>query len=896
MAGKSNLITLRNDSLFDFASDVLFYRVLQGTVYMFAIEKLPDGLDSARTEIAAYKAGDFILAIPPVKEESGLIRFVLTGTLDSQIEGADLKSFDNSNEGRTKLENTILAASNLVIAEYNEKPDLSSVLDSADKEKAVREYADELSQKLCKARAKQIQEESLYFSRRMQSSKKAFSAAIEEIAAVASGKKQHLSEISSDENPVFKAAYLVAKFNDIEFKTIAGKNYDTSDALFDLAKDNNIRVRSITLRKKWWTKDNGPLFGWYKSKSESEDEDLMEPCALLPEKSGGYVCVLTVSNKSEIVTAENVHNISTSAYMFYKPFPGIRITLKKLLEFVFVSKKIFSDFSCFIVLGLFSALAGLFIPELTRVFMDSIIPQAAKNMAVQISVLVLLCVFSAAIFDFEKSLVMFRMENSSDFKLQSAIMDRLLKLPTSFFKSYTAGELAQKVLSITQIRMLVFGTLLTSSMTFLFSFVYLFQLLRYSSYMLKWSLLFCLIPVSMSVIIALSSLKWNKEEIETKNKISGMLYQFMIGINKLVMTSSEDRAFSVWAKLFSKQNECMYKANCFNMISATFSSSFPLLVTLSFYGIFMSAVSSGKMNSLSTGSFLAFMSSYSMFQNALLATITAIISSVDIIPLYDQAKTILDAQPEIQESKPAVSGLTGNIEISHVSFRYSPDTQLVLKDVSMKIEKGEFIAIVGGSGSGKSTLLRVLLGFEKPEAGTVFFDNHDLSSLDVGSVRRNMGVVLQNSTVMQDSIFSNITGNTALTMDDAWKAAEMAGLADDIRAMPMGMHTLVSAGGGTLSGGQRQRLIIARAIARNPSILIFDEATSALDNRTQAQVSASLESLNVTRIVIAHRLSTIINADRIYVLNHGVIEECGTYNELIKNGGYFAELAKRQQA
>lgn len=888
-------ITLRNDTLFEFSPDVLFYKVVKGTVYLFAIEKLENGLDSARTEIATFKEGDFILSIPAVQQETGLVRFVLTGSLNSQIEKAEFESVVNESTGFAKLEEALLTVSNIIHTEYNEKLDFSNIFESADKEKSVRDYAVHLSEQLCKARSRKIANESLYFSRRMQSTQKAFSAALEEIASTASGNKTQLHYLQTNDNPVFKAAFLVAKYDDIEFKVINGKNYNTKNALHELAKDNNIRIRPVSLKANWWKKDNGALFAWY-IKNADEDHFEAEPCALIPEKSGGYVCILTSGNESEPVTDKNASKINVTAYMLYKPMASKRISLKALFKFVFWSKKVFSDFGFFILLGFVSAIVSLFIPELTRVFMDSIIPQAAKNMAVQISFLVLVCMLSASVFDFVKVLVISRMETKSDFKLQSALMDRLLKLPVGFFKSYTAGELAQKLLSVIQIRQLLFGTLLSSSMTFLFAFVYLFQLFRYSSYMLRWCVLFSLLSIAVTVITSLSSLKWNKKEIETRNKISGMLYQFIVGVNKLVMTYSEKRSFSVWAKQFSKQNECMYKVYGLRMISGVFSTCIPLVVTLSFYGIYMTAVAKGKIDSMTTGKFLAFLSSYTMFQNALLSAITALTGSVDILPLYSQAKTILDATPEIQESKPAVSELSGNIEISHVSFRYSPDTPLILKDVSIKIGKGEFVAIVGGSGSGKSTLMRVLLGFEKPETGTVFFDNHDISSIDIGSVRRNMGVVLQNSTVMQDSIYANITGSSALTIDDAWNAAEMAGLAEDIRAMPMGMHTLVTEGGGTLSGGQRQRLIIARAIARKPNILIFDEATSALDNRTQAQVSASLESLNVTRIVIAHRLSTIINADRIYVLNNGVIEECGTYSELINKGGYFAELAKRQQA
>ena len=217
--------------------------------------------------------------------------------------------------------------------------------------------------------------------------------------------------------------------------------------------------------------------------------------------------------------------------------------------------------------------------------------------------------------------------------------------------------------------------------------------------------------------------------------------------------------------------------------------------------------------------------------------------------------------------------------------------------MTFRAEPGEFIALVGPSGAGKSTLLRLLLGFEQPETGTVEYDGKDLSHLDVRAVRQQAGVVVQQARLLPGSIFHNIIGSsTALTVDDAWEAARIAGLDEDIRAMPMGMQTMISEGNATFSGGQRQRILIARAVAAKPRILLFDEATSALDNRTQASVTASLERLRATRIVIAHRLSTIRRADRILVLDGGRVIQSGTYAELAGREGPFADLARRQLA
>ena len=243
-----------------------------------------------------------------------------------------------------------------------------------------------------------------------------------------------------------------------------------------------------------------------------------------------------------------------------------------------------------------------------------------------------------------------------------------------------------------------------------------------------------------------------------------------------------------------------------------------------------------------------------------------------------------------------MTSLNGRIELSNVYFRYTDSMPYVVDGMSLKIQPGEYVAIVGSTGCGKSTLIRLLLGFETPEKGAIYYDGKDISKLDLRSLRRKIGVVMQEGKLFQGDIYSNIAISAPqLTLNEAWEAAELAGIADDIRAMPMGMQTILSEGQGGISGGQKQRLMIARAIAPRPKILMFDEATSALDNRTQKQVSDALDGLRCTRIVIAHRLSTIKNCDRILVLDKGRIMEDGTYDELIAKNGFFAELVERQR-
>lgn len=342
--------------------------------------------------------------------------------------------------------------------------------------------------------------------------------------------------------------------------------------------------------------------------------------------------------------------------------------------------------------------------------------------------------------------------------------------------------------------------------------------------------------------------------------------------------------------MFTQSRKINYRKETITTVINAVTAIAPLVFNLVFY---IMAVKKGM--ELDTGQFIAFTTAFGTFSGAMISIITVVIQINVIKPTYDMARPIIETLPEYDEEKEDPGELTGAIRIENVSFRYEEDAPLILKDINIDIKPGEYVGLVGSSGSGKSTLFRMLLGFETPETGQVYYDDKDLANVNIRALRKQLGVVMQNAQLLSGDIFNNIIGaNTKLTMDDAMEAARKAGMEEDIKAMPMGLHTVVSEGAGTLSGGQRQRLLIARAIVNNPKILYFDEATSALDNRTQKIVQDSLDSLNSTRIVIAHRLSTIINCDRILVMDKGRIAEEGTYDELMAMGGIFARMAERQ--
>lgn len=388
--------------------------------------------------------------------------------------------------------------------------------------------------------------------------------------------------------------------------------------------------------------------------------------------------------------------------------------------------------------------------------------------------------------------------------------------------------------------------------------------------------------------------------MEATGETAGQVLQIFNGLSKFRMQGAEAQAFYLWSRKFGEQwkwnRDFRWKSNWLELVNTLQ----PVLLTMLLFWLTMHWLESGTAGTktvfITLPQFMAFHAALTGFN----VTVTGLISQsailLDIVPQMERLRPILETKPEVTEDKAEVGELIGRIELSNVSFRYSSDLPPVLRNVSMNVRPGQFVAIVGSSGSGKSTLLRLLLGFEKPETGSIYYDGQDLAEVNVASVRAQMGVVLQNGQLMAGDILSNIIGSLPLTIDDAWQAAEMVGLAEDIRAMPMGMHTMISEGASNISGGQRQRILIARAIVHRPRIIMFDEATSALDNKTQRMVTESLDRLNATRIVVAHRLSTVINADVIYVLDKGEIVESGTYAELMAKNGLFAALAHRQMA
>jgi NHLM bacteriocin system ABC transporter ATP-binding protein len=690
------------------------------------------------------------------------------------------------------------------------------------------------------------------------------------------------------EDPLFLAAEAVGKKLGVKLKPHWDmlRGVKVADPIAAIARASGVRVRRVQLKAGWWRQDTGPLLAF-------RDVD-RRPLALLPRSARAYDAYDPIEQSTMRVTAEVSSALNPLAYMFYRPFPPKRLNIADLLKFGLSDCR--KELLSILLMGIAAGLLGTITPYATGIIFDHLIPGAERRQLVHVALILLVIALTAAMFTLTRSFAVLRLQGKIDKALQAAVWDRLLSLPVPFFRNYTSGDLASRSLGIVWMSRILTGSTLTVILSGVFSVFLLGSLYYYSWELALLGTGLVLFAWMMSAVCIYVQVRYQREMFRLAGRISGLLLELVNGVAKFRVAAVENRAFASWAREFAEQKQISMRARRLSNRLTVFNAAFPVISLGAIFYCEAVMLSRPQVRTVTTGEFVAFLAAFTQFLMASLLVSSSLQSVFGIVPLYERAQPIFHTLPEVAQSTSDPGRLSGSIEISHVTFRYRPDLPLVLWDVSASIQPGQFVAFVGASGSGKSTLLRLLLGFETPESGTIYFDGQDLDGLDVEAVRRQMGVVLQNSRLINGDIFTNIVGSSPLSMDDAWEAASLVGLDDDIVCMPMGMYTLIGDGGGGVSGGQRQRLMIARALVGKPRILLMDEATSALDNETQSVVSRSLESLQVTRVVIAHRLSTILNADRIFVIDKGSVVQAGTYKELLDQEGLFREFAKRQLA
>lgn len=688
---------------------------------------------------------------------------------------------------------------------------------------------------------------------------------------------------AADADASYAACRLVADAAGITLADNAhgGTESDRLDPVERIALASRVRIRSVRLDGSWWRDNVGPLVG-HRALSGA-------PVALLWRR-GGYVAVHPATGRETPIEKDNAEEFEPRAVMFYRPLPDRKLSPLGLVRFSMRGTG--GDVTNLLLSGLVTVAIGALVPIATGKVLGEFVPKAQTGLIVQVCLAVMVSGVVTAAFMLLQNLTMLRLEGRIEATLQPAVWDRLLRLPTKFFTERSTGELASQAMGISSIRRMMAGIGPTVAQSVTVGAMNLGLLFWYSVPMAMAAIGMLVVIAAGFLGLGLWQVRWQRRLVVLGNKLNNQAFQTLRGLPKLRVAAAENYAYAAWASEFARSRELQQKVGRIKNLTTVLGSVYLPLCTLL---MFMLLAGPAK-GSMSAAAFLTFNTSVTMLLTAVTSLTGAFVSAVAALPLFEEIKPVLEAQPEVRTASTRPGPLTGAMEARRLSFRYSDDGPLILDDVSFEIRPGEFVAIVGPSGCGKSTLLRLLIGFDRPVSGSVLYDGQDLAALDQSAVRRQCGVVLQHAQPFTGSILDVICGTEPYTPEEAMAAAAMAGLAEDIQRMPMGLHTIVS-GSGAISGGQRQRLMIAQALIRRPRILFFDEATSALDNDTQRTVIESTKALNATRVVIAHRLSTVLDADRVIVMENGKVAQQGPPAQLLADtGGRLHELVRRQLA
>ena len=699
------------------------------------------------------------------------------------------------------------------------------------------------------------------------------------IAGAVMGRR--MSEALNDDRQVTTDAVgEILKYCHVKPREVPESIRDMNEVLEFLMRPYGFMRRSVRLDGKWYRDAVGPMLG-----TRKDDGSVV---ALLPFGLNGYRFFDRKAGKYVRINKTTAEMIEKDAFAFYKPFPLKKMNIGSLMKYI-AGQIAPSDLVMLLLAMAAVTGVGMIMPRLNAILFSDVLDSGSVGMLAGIAVYMVCASLSVLLFSVVKGFATARINTKLSLSVEAATMMRVLSLPPEFFKQYNAGEMSNRLQYVTVLTNQLVNVALSTGLTSLFSLAYVSQIFVYAPALVAPALGLTLLTLLVSVSTMLLQVRVSEKQMLLASKESGITHAMVAGIQKIRLAGAEQRAFARWGKMYAESAALQYNPPLFLRISGVLGTAVSLVGTMVLY---YTAVKS----KVSVSEYYAFNSAYGMVSGAFLSLAGIAASIAQIRPILGMVRPILETVPEIDENKAMITRLSGGVELNNVSFRYREDMPLILDNLSLKIRPGQYVAIVGKTGCGKSTLMRILLGFETPQKGAVYYDGRDLKTIDPKSLRRRIGSVMQNGRLFMGDIFSNITISAPwLTLKDAWEAAEIAGFAEDIRHMPMGMNTLISEGQGGISGGQRQRLMIARAVAPKPKILMFDEATSALDNVTQKQVSDSLDKMKCTRIVIAHRLSTIRHCDRILVLDGGHIIEDGTYGELIEKNGCFAELVARQR-
>ena len=651
--------------------------------------------------------------------------------------------------------------------------------------------------------------------------------------------------------------------------------------IHDIARVSHFVIREIVLEKDWYRDDTGSVLAF-----RMEDD---APVACISRGPRKHLIYDPKTGRVQPLDRETASGLKPRAFMFYRPFP--EKPLSKWDVFRFGMQKVYpGDIVRLLVLALAGTLVGLLIPYLNEQVFDKFIPAGNTPGLVQFGAVLLACSLGNISFTIVKNLASFRSMNAMEYAVQSAAFDRLFNLPESFFRKYDAADLGQRVLGLAQIYNVLAQSLTLSLLSAVFSLLYLWRMFKYSKSMSVWAMLMIIAVMALMLYLGFRQIRYEMLKSEADRKAQSISFQNLTGISKIRSSWSEDRAIRRYLDVFLESRRINRAKEKYTRLVNSIAAFVQIFFSIVFYYLMIR-----KDLGLTIGQFSAFTAAFSSFSSAMITIVQNFLTVNQIKPIYDDARPILETLPELSEEARLPGDIEGEIEVNNISFSYSPEEAPVLEGFSLHIMPGEYVGIVGSSGCGKSTLMKLLLGFEKPQRGVIYYDRADINELDKRELRKKFGVVLQDGGLITGSIYDNITITAPnVSKERVDEVVREVGLEDDIKKMPMGLHTVVAEGAGTISGGQAQRILIARALVGRPKIMILDEATSALDNVTQNQVVETLEKIDATKIVVAHRLSTVRNCDRIIVMDKGRIAEEGTYEELMAKKGLFHSLAVRQ--
>jgi NHLM bacteriocin system ABC transporter ATP-binding protein len=646
----------------------------------------------------------------------------------------------------------------------------------------------------------------------------------------------------------------------------------------DILRKNGVMSRPCKLSEDWYKYAVGAYLCEF---------DNGRIAAILPDQTGTYYYNDLETGRKVKVNRSNAGRISKDAFIYYRPLPQRSLSGMDLFGFMMKTVRM-GDIRRAVIAAFVIAVIGMILPMSNSLMLRYIIPSRNSKMIMSLAVFLISAVFARYLVSILQSLTLSRITQRMTVMLQSSLFARVLDLPTSFFRKYNTGDIYGSLTFVESLCTVWSNIWFSSGVTVIFSLIYLIQIRSFLPQMLLPAAGVLAVELVIQILGILGLRRNVSDRINSQVVANSRALDTLAGIEQVKVFGAQKRALSRYAEIYKQQSDAEYKPPFFVKLQNA------LLPAVNIFGIGVLFLFADQAR-LSNDEFIFFYSAFGL-ANSAVAGLTGLGSQIaSITPIVKLLKPIIETEPEITAGGRNPGRLSGRISLEHVEFRYSNDTPPILNDLNLHIREGEYIAIVGESGSGKTTITRLLLGFEKPQHGAVYYDGENLNNLDLAFVRQQIGVVLQSGKLFTGNIYTNIAISCpGLSEEDAWKAAAMAGIADDIKAMPLGMYTVISEGTGTISGGQKQRLLIARVIAQNPSVLILDEATSSLDNITQKKVTDALATMNCTRIVIAHRLSTIKGCDRIVVLDQGKISEEGSYEELIKKNGRFAELVRFQ--